>query len=80
MATQHRIEVFTEGCSSCDGAVVYGQELASSSTEYELQVWDVHGAEGSARMKHLGITELPAIAVDGEPLVCCAHDGEEVNT
>ncbi len=71
MAAQHRIEVFTEGCPSCEGAIAYAHELAASSGEYELRVWDVHETEGSARMTHLCMTDLPAIAVDGEPLACC---------
>jgi len=77
MVTQHRIEVFTEGCASCDGAVAYGHELASSSPTYEVRVWDVTGAEGSARMQELGIADLPALAIDGEPLACCAQSKEE---
>lgn len=71
MATQHQIEVFTEGCSSCEGAIAYAHELAASTAQYELRVWDVHEAEGSARMKRVGITDLPALAIDGEPLGCC---------
>jgi len=71
MAAQHQIEVFTEGCSSCEGAIAYAHELAASSSKYELRVWDVHEPEGAARMRSVGITELPAIAVDGEPLACC---------
>jgi len=71
MATQHRIEVLTKGCTSCEGAIAYAHELAASAHDYEVRVWDVSDAEGSARMKRLGITELPAIAVDGELLACC---------
>jgi hypothetical protein len=76
MDTQHRIEVFTEGCSSCEGAIAYGHELASSSRDYEVRVWDVKNADGSARVKELGITDLPAIAIDGEPLACCQVEGK----
>jgi hypothetical protein len=73
MATQHRIDVFTEGCSSCEGAVAYGQELASSSADYEVHVWDVTQEDGATRMREVGVAEVPALAVDGEPLACCAH-------
>lgn len=73
MATQHRIDVFTKGCSSCEGAVAYGQELASFSADYELHVWDVTHEDGATRMREVGVAEVPALAVDGEPLACCAH-------
>ena len=73
MATQHRIDVFTEGCSSCEGAIAYGYELASSSTDYEVRVWDVTREDGERRMREVGLTEVPAFAVDGEPLVCRAQ-------
>lgn len=76
MVTQHRIEVFTEGCSSCGGAIAYAHELASSSPDHEVRVWDVNDAEASARMQRLGITVLPAIAIDGGPLVCCGPPEE----
>jgi hypothetical protein len=72
MATQRRIEVFTEGCSSCEGAIAYAHELASSSADYKVWVWDVTRADGSARMQELGVTEVPALAIDDELLACCA--------
>ena len=75
MDSRHRIEVFTEGCSSCEGAIAYAHELASSSADYEVRVWNVKDAEGSARVKQIGITDLPAIAIDDEPLLCCQADG-----
>jgi len=71
MAAHHRIEVFTEGCASCEGAIAYANELASSSRDYEVRVWDVREARGSARQKELRLVELPAIAIDGELLACC---------
>lgn len=73
MDSRHRIEVFTEGCSSCEGAIAYAHELASSSTDYEVRVWDVKQADGSARMNELGLTDVPGLAVDGEPLACCGR-------
>ncbi len=80
MATQHLIEVFTEGCSLCEGAITYAHELAASSHDSEVRVWDVNEAEASARMKRLRIAELPAIAVYGEPLACCGRLEEGIGT
>lgn len=73
MATQYRIEVFTEGCPSCEGAIAYGHELASSSTDYEVRVWDVTREDGERRMREVGLAEVPGLAVEGEPLACCAE-------
>jgi len=71
MDAQHIVEVFTAGCPSCNGAVAYGHELAASSDGYRVRIWNVKHAEAHARMHRLGITEPPAIAIDGEPLICC---------
>lgn len=70
MDNRHRIEVFTEGCNSCEGAFAYAHELASSH-DYEVRVWNVNQPDGAARMRDVGVNELPAVAVDGEPLACC---------
>lgn len=79
MDSRHRIEVFTEGCSSCEGAVAYAHELASSSADYEVQVWNVKRPEGVARMREVGLTDVPGLVVDGEPLGCCGRrQGEPV--
>lgn len=75
MATKVLIELFTKGCPTCGGWVAYGNELASSAQGYELRVWDPRegpdAAEREKRMARYGITELPAIVVDGELLACC---------
>lgn len=77
MDSRHGIEVFTEGCTSCEGAIAYAHELAAASGGYEVQVWNVNERNGSRRVKDVGATELPALAIDGELLVCCdsAHGG-----
>jgi hypothetical protein len=36
-----------------------------------VRIWNVKHAEAHARMHRLGITEPPAIAINGEPLICC---------
>lgn len=74
MDARHVIEVFTEGCSSCNGAIAYAHELAASARGYDVHVWNVKEDEShecSERMEQYGIQELPAIVVDGEPLPCC---------
>lgn len=73
MDSRPRIEVFTEGCSSCEGAIAYAHELASSSHEYEVRVWNVNERNGAARNKDVRVADVPAIAVDGELLACCGR-------
>ena len=75
MKSKGLIEVFTQGCSSCEPTMTYANELAASG-DYELRVWNVAapgcgGDECQTRMQRYGIHELPAIAVDGELLACC---------
>ncbi len=70
------IEVFTEGCPSCEGTAIYASQLACSAHGYEVRVWNVN--EGCAkqecrtRMESYGIKELPAIVIDGKLLACCS--------
>lgn len=40
MAARVMIELFTKGCATCDGWLAYGHELAGSSKDYKLRVWD----------------------------------------
>ena len=69
------VELFTNGCPACDGWVAYGHELARSAQGYALRVWDgreeQNAVERKERIARYGITEVPAIVVDGELLACC---------
>lgn len=68
------IEVFTDGCASCESTVQYGIELASNGL-YDLRVWNTSQSDTSTacrtRMSDCGIREVPAIVVDSVPLACC---------
>ncbi len=69
------IEVFTEGCPSCEGMAIYASQLACSADGDEVRVWKVN--QGCARQEYrtrkqsYGIKELPAIVIDGKLLACC---------
>lgn len=71
------VEVFTKGCSSCEPMLSYAQELVSGG-RYDLRIWSIAGEhsspEGRERMRRYGMRELPAIAVDGKMLACCAEE------
>jgi hypothetical protein len=80
MGARHQIGVFTEGCTSCQGAVAYANELAASSRGYDVRIWNVNEAEGSARRKHLRISETPAVVIYDEPPACCRSAEGEAGT
>ena len=75
MGRKGLIELFTNGCPACDGWLAYGHELAGSAEGYDVRVWDGreerNAVERQERIARYGITELPAIVVDGELLACC---------
>lgn len=68
------IEVFTSGCSACEGTIQYANELAADGG-HEVRVWNTattgEANEREQRMRRYGIHELPAIVIDGELLACC---------
>lgn len=61
MEARHVIEVFTEGCSSCVGAIAYAHELAASAGDYHVRVCNVkedESHEGRTRMEQYGTTSF----------------------
>ncbi len=80
MSSRTLVELSTKGPPSCGGWLAYGRGLASSSSTYELHVWDAQEVQGTLereeRMALYGIVELPVIVIDGELLECCIRGGD----
>lgn len=82
---QRRVELFSAGCPVCEPAVRLVAELACP--DCEVTVHDLRqGSVGSAltgdtasaaaeRAAALGITRVPAVAVDGGLVSCCRDGG-----
>lgn len=77
MATETRcVEVFTAGCPLCHDAVDLVQSLACPRCD--VQMYDLREGcdtnECREKARRYGITEVPAIAVDGVLLDCCRRE------
>jgi hypothetical protein len=73
MSTQRTVEVFSAGCAVCDETVAMVQRLTCPSCAVE--VVSTRASAGADRARRYGITRVPAVAVDGRLLACCAGGG-----
>lgn len=78
MSTKKRkVEIFTQGCPKCEDAVSLVKSLACDSCD--VVVWDVNKGcatnECRDKVKTYGITQYPAIVVNGRLLDCCKSGG-----
>lgn len=67
---KRKVEVFSAGCAVCDEAVKLVQSVACSSCE--VSVLDMKDIKVAERAKSLGVTRVPAVAVDGKLAECCS--------
>ena len=75
MSTKRTIEIFSAGCPACDGTVEMVRRLACPSCE--VNVLDMHDPQVAARAKELGVSSVPAVAVNGALAGCCAGRGPD---
>ena len=75
MATKHKVEVFSAGCSVCDEALTLIKKLVCP--ECEVIVLDMKDANVAKRAKNLGVHSVPAVVIDGALANCCV--GGSVN-
>lgn len=73
MTNKRKVEVFTAGCPVCKPVVELVSHLACPSCD--VVIYDIkEGCETNEcrdKVKAYGITQLPAIAVNGKLLDCC---------
>ena len=73
MSTKRKIEVFTEGCPKCEDTVSLVKSLACDNCE--VTIWDVKAGcktnECREKATLYGLTQYPAIVVNGKLLDCC---------
>ena len=60
-----RIEIFSAGCPLCQEAVATVHRIAPRGAEVE--VIDMHKPLGAERARQYGISQVPAVIVDGKP-------------
>lgn len=73
MSTQRIVEVFSAGCTVCDETIAVVRRLACPSCAGE--VVSTRDAAGADRARRYGVTRVPAVAVNGRLLACCAQGG-----
>jgi glutaredoxin len=73
MATKQKIEIFSSGCPLCDEAIDLVRREAGP--EAEIIVHNMSDARGFGRATALGVRSVPAVAIDGKLVSCCAHSG-----
>lgn len=69
MAEKRQVEVFSAGCPACDDAIALVNRIACPSCEVTVQ--NMNEPDVAQRAKQLGVTQVPAIIVDGELAECC---------
>ncbi len=75
MSAKRKVEVFTAGCPVCDETVKLVKSIACDSCEVEIL--DTNDGDAARRAKELGVNTVPAVAVDGVLLGCCAGRGPD---
>jgi glutaredoxin len=78
MSEKRLIEIFSAGCPACDSTVEMIRRLACPSCE--VSVLDMHDPQVAARAKELGVSSVPAVAVNGTLAGCCASRGPDEAT
>lgn len=75
MTRKRQIEIFSAGCPLCADVVEMVRRIACPSCE--VSVLDMNEDVVARRATTLGVRTLPAVAVDGALLECCAGGGLE---
>ena len=74
----NKTEVFSAGCPVCEDTVALVNRIACPSCE--VSVLDMNQPNVAQRAKTLGIRSVPAVAVDGKLVGCCAEGGPDEAT
>ncbi len=69
MPLSRKIEIFSAGCPVCDDVADQVREAACQSCDIEIV--DMQSEAGAARAKVIGVSAVPAVAIDGKLAACC---------
>jgi len=75
---KRRVEIFSAGCPACNEVIARINKIACPSCD--VIVLDMHDTEVAARAKSLGVSSVPAVAIDGMLAGCCAGRGPDEAT
>ena len=71
--TKRKVEVFSAGCVLCAETVSLVERLGCPSCH--IDVLNMNDAGVVERARFLGVTRVPAVAIDGKIVSCCAGGG-----
>lgn len=71
--TTRKIEVFSAGCICCQEAVDLVHRLAGPGCA--VTVSEMGDIEVARRARSLGVTRVPAVAINGQLAACCTEPG-----
>lgn len=77
MSEKRQIEIFSAGCPVCQGTIELVNRIACASCE--MSVLDMNNNEVATRAAELGIRSVPAVAINGKLVDCCAGRGVDEN-
>ncbi len=78
MSANRKVEVFSAGCPACEKTIALVKRIACPSCDVE--VLDMHDETVAARAQKLGVTTVPAVAIDGRLASCCSGRGPDEST
>ena len=78
MTVERRVELFSAGCPICED--LSRRVKAEACPRCDLTVHDMHAASGARRARELGVRSVPAVAIDGRLVACCAGAGPDMET
>ena len=73
MAAKRKVEIFSAGCAICQSTIDLVHRIACPSCD--VSVLDMQDPSVAKRAKKLGVTSVPAVAVDGKLAECCVRRG-----
>jgi len=77
MTNKKKIEVFSAGCSLCEGAIEMAKTIAGSS--HEVVVYDMRESGVATKAKQYDVRSIPGIVIEGKLAGCCAGRGPDEN-
>lgn len=77
MPDSRTVEIFTAECPLCDNAVERVREIACDSCD--VQVVSLQDDAGARRAEAVGVSSVPAVAVDGALADCCQEGGVQAD-
>jgi hypothetical protein len=72
---KRKAEIFSAGCGVCEETVQLVRRIACSSCD--VSAVDMKDPKIAERARDLGVRSVPAIAVNGKLVTCCAGRGPD---